>query len=212
MTSEKEVDFGGLKLKFVGAEFVGPIGEIAIPGIPEVQGVPTVPEEVAVDLRFKVLRGDSSIDRVMRIRFNFGNFLGGHSGIITEPMVIDNGLDEYYYVVSPISAVDLYYMYAKVLIIRATMLNSSLVKMVYSHLLAYMAQSLGKSYEDFVNETIVWQPENALIQNSFIVSFKRVPIVRLLWISATLMILGEIITIVSRHYKYVGRSEEVSRK
>jgi hypothetical protein len=138
------------------------------------------------------------------VRLNIGNLLRGGRGIIVEPMVIDSGFDEYYYVVNPVSAVDLYYMYSKALIVRASIMNNTMAYIMYSHIIIYLSQNLGVDYNEFINKSLTWNPDTASMQETVMVSFKRIPMVRLLWIGAVIMIIGEVITILSKYYRTIG--------
>ncbi len=198
VTRGDTIDFGGLSLQYIGADFIGPVGEIAIPGAANVPNLPTVPEEVEAFLKFRVVDGAPAQEVTMKVRFNFGSFFRGHGGIVAEPMVIDSGLDEYYFVFTPTSGVDLLYMYAKIIHDRIQQTEPGPTQMIYVHVIAFIAQNIGVEPQQFYNASAAWSPDTADLQSYFIISYKKVPMVKLLWISSVIMILGEVLTIILR--------------
>ena len=189
----------GLDVTYLGAEFIGPKGSISIPGAAEMVNLPAIPEEVEARLYFRI--GEDEI-RSCSIKFNFGNILKDIGGIIVEPLIINKGLDEYYITISPSSALDLIYFYGKISIDRA---NSSLdegERFVYSHIPIILSQIVSMNISMFRNHSSVWKPDNALLQSGVVISYKKVPLVSLLWISLFLLVIGEIYTIVDRWVIY----------
>jgi hypothetical protein len=203
VSMEEAMDIGGLELTYLGAEFHGPIGYVSMPGFMGGFGDISVPEEVYVDLMFRVSDGSNSYNKALRVRFNFASFIRGIGGIVSEPMVLDEGLGEYYIVVNPLSSIDLFYYYGSNIYRLVLGADDQATSMVYLHILIFIANGLGINSSKFIEDVVDWNPELASIQDNFMISVKYVPMVRLLWIASIILVIGEVLTILFR-FKIFG--------
>jgi len=191
---DEPVYISGVGLKIRNVEFRGPIGWIALPGAESIPNAPLVPEEVESIIYLETTASSKPIP--INVRFNFGSYLKQMGAIISEPTVIDLGLDQLYIVVSSASAADLFYYYAKIINDYRAQATDNVTRTIYAHILMFLAGGLGVDPNTFMNQTMTWSPDNAALSKSFIANVKIVPKVGLVWISGSLLMLGEVLTII----------------
>ncbi|GEM_PF-996454 len=194
-TGEK-VDLGDFELEYVGVEFIGPVGKITPPLGKEYANL-EVPEESIAVLKFRVYRGSETEDVHMKVRFNLGANLGGMGGIIPEPLVVGAGLDEYYFVIPTVYAMDLLLFHSKLLCEEAQ--KDPQNKDMYMHLIMFMAMRMDVDYNILIDSAHLWSPENAYLQQGVVLLYKKSPLIRLVWISSALMIVGGILSVILRN-------------
>ncbi len=192
------VDIGGIQIVYRGAEFKGLINKVAIPSSEPNPNLPPIPEEAQATLFFEVISGGDKYVVSEVVRFNIGNILKGFGGILVEPIILSTGLDEIYLIPSPMSAADLIYLYGKHAYLFANTSESDVERFVYSHLPVIISQAMNMDPELFKNHSLGWSPEAALIQNGVMISYKRVPMIKLLYTSFILLVVGEVILIIDR--------------
>jgi len=171
---EKSVD--GLKIKFVDANYIQPAERVSL------DGMLVVPEESKAILKFKANNEELEV----AIRFNFPLFLKGRSYVISEPSIINAGLDEYYFVIPPLYSFDLFFFHSK--FIYQTEKNEFVLKS--------LAKSINLEYEEFINKLESWQEEKSHMKNLALITYKRIPCVNLVWIALTLMVCGQVLNVV----------------
>ena len=193
ISGEQPVYISGLGLRIKDVDFKGPIGLIALPGAEEIPHAPLVPEEVESIIYLEVV-GSSKVIPV-KVRFNFGSYLRQMGAIVSEPVVVDNGFDHIYLVVSPNSALDLFYFYGKLINQYRLSSDNNVTRNIYEYILILMAHGLGIDPNKFINDTLVWSPDNSSLRSGFIANVKVVPKVGLLWFAGALLLVGEIFTI-----------------
>ena len=192
------IDLGGLQIVYKGAEFKGLVNKVAIPSSEPMPNLPAIPEEAQAVLYFEVIDGGSRYTVSETVRFNIGNVLKGYGGVLVEPLILSDGIDECYIIPSPMSAADLIYLYGKHAYLFANTSESETERFVYSHIPLLLAQVLNMDPELFKNHTLAWNPETALIQNGVMISYKRVPLMKLLYVSFAFLVIGEVILILDR--------------
>ena len=205
------LDLGGIEIVYRGAEFRGLVGRVSIPAGQPMADLPVIPEESVAILYFEVLDGGNKYIVSGSARFNFGNILKGHGGLIIEPIIISKGLDEYYIVPSSMSVVDLIYLYGMHAYSLANTSTSDIERFVYSHITVILADMLGIDNELFRNHSISWSSDKALMQSGILISYKKIPLIKLLYISFALLIIGEVIHLLDRWLPKSIIREEVNK-
>lgn len=196
LSAGERVNLGDFELEYVGVEFVGPVGKITPPlGIEYSQF--EVPEESIAILKFRMYKGSDVEDIKMKVRFNLGAQLGGMGGVISEPLVVGERLDEYYFVIPTVYAVDLLLFHSKSICDEAQ--KDPQNEGLYMHLIMFMAMRMGVDYSSLMDATHSWSPENAHLQKEVVVLYKKSPLIRLVWISSALMIVGGILSVILRN-------------
>jgi hypothetical protein len=195
LESNVTTNIGNLKIQYLGCDFGGPVGEISLPGLMGTGEEPYVPEEVYVDLLFRVEGEDI---KKLRVIFNFNSFLRGRGSIIWSPLLIDYGLGDYYITINPAGLSDLYLYYGKIINNMLANASSPTEYILYSHILMFLAMGMGLNSTVFLNRSAYWSEDEASLQNGIIISYKYVPFIKFIWLSSFFFIVGEVIVLISR--------------
>ncbi len=163
------VNFDGLRIKLVSTEFHEPVGSVSIDGTVE------IPEESYEVVKLNV---DSAYVE-SKVRLNLANLLSGREFVFPEPTVLNVGLDNYYIVIPSIYAYDLFIFTSKYLYENNK-----------TYILKIIVDVMGFDYDKLVGKIEEWKPTEEVL-----IIYKRIPLVNLLWISCSLMIVGEIIAL-----------------
>ena len=163
------VNFDGLRIKLVSTEFHEPVGSVSIGGTVE------IPEESYEVVKLNV---DSAYVE-SKVRLNLANLLSGREFVFPEPTVLNVGLDNYYIVIPSIYAYDLFIFTSKYLYENNK-----------TYILKIIVDVMGFDYDKLVGKIEEWKPKEKVL-----IIYKRIPLVNLLWISCSLMIVGEIIAL-----------------
>ena len=167
-------DYAPLDVQIVSTEFHEPEGSVFFKGI-------EIPEE-----SYEVVKMQAN-GRIIeaKIRLNLVNLISGKDFILSEPVVISSGLDDYYLIVPNFHAYDLFMFTSKYLYENGE-----------THLLMIIANIMGIDYDKFVKIIEEWEPTGEVS-----VIYKRIPLINLLWISCTLLLFGEILAMLARWRK-----------
>ncbi len=163
------VNFDGLRIKLVSTEFHEPVGSVSIGGTVE------IPEESYEVVKLNV---DSAYVE-SKVRLNLANLLSGREFVFPEPTVLNVGLDNYYIVIPSIYAYDLFIFTSKYLYENNK-----------TYILKIIVDVMGFDYDKLVGKIEDWKPKEEVL-----IIYKRIPLVNLLWISCSLMIVGEMIAL-----------------
>lgn len=209
----EKVEFGSLSLEYLGVEFEGLKGKIGVLRAVDLPLPSEAPDEAVMVLKFKVYRGDGSYYlATLPLRFNFGAYLRGIGGIVSEPMVLGEGLDEHYYVVASTSSIEAIFYYGKQVLELAVKSGDQMVRHRYYGLLYLLSRSVGLSFQEFVDKLSKWDLSNSQISSSVVLSYKRVPAISLVWLSSIIMVLGSLLAVITRNILiYKGKMESVER-
>ncbi len=176
--SGEEMTMDGLSLKYVDMKYVEPREKVSL------DGFIVIPEESEAILRFKV--NGEYLD--MKIRFNLALYLRERGYTISEPAVVNRGLDEYYLVIPSIYVFDLFIFHSKFMYQNGG----------NEFILRSLARSVNLSYEEFVYRLNSWSQETSHMKRVALIMYKYIPCVNLIWIASALMIGGEILNLVVR--------------
>ncbi len=168
----KITEIDGCNVSLESLNFYKPSGTVSIDSI-------TIPEESVEIVKIKVDEREIPV----KLRLNIPLLISHRSFIYSEPVVINNGLDNLYIVVLPS---------------KFSLLNSDLFmftcKYFYeknkTHMLMVISEIVGLNYEELVKNLKNWKPSNEVIA-----IYKRIPLVNLVWISCCMMLIGELISI-----------------
>jgi len=159
-------DYAPLDVQIISTEFHEPKGSVFFGGV-------VIPEEsyeiVKMQVNGRIIEA--------KIRMNLANLISGKDFVYSEPIVISNGLDNYYLIIPNFYAYDLFMFTSKYLYENGE-----------THLLMIIASIMGIDYDKFVKAIEEWKPTGKVS-----VIHKRIPLINLLWISCTLLLFGEIL-------------------